>query len=60
MQSTNQGYLSSENRDYPDYGKAVGERVLQKQADLGAPVCGSGIGIFHRRKQSPAFARSGS
>jgi ribose 5-phosphate isomerase B len=40
-----QGTSSEESVDYPDYGKAVGERVVSKQADLGIAVCGSGIGI---------------
>src|SRR5229473_2178693 len=38
-----QGTSSEESVDYPDYGKAVGERVVSKQADLGIAVCGSGI-----------------
>jgi ribose 5-phosphate isomerase B len=40
-----QGTWSEESVDYPDYGKAVGECVASKQADLGIAVCGSGIGI---------------
>jgi ribose 5-phosphate isomerase B len=40
-----QGTSSEEAVDYPDYGRAVGERVASKQTDLGIAVCGSGIGI---------------
>jgi ribose 5-phosphate isomerase B len=39
------GTSSEESVDYLDYGKAVGERVVSKQADLGIAVCGTGIGI---------------
>jgi ribose 5-phosphate isomerase B len=39
------GTWSEESVDYPDYGKAVGERVANRQADYGIAVCGSGIGI---------------
>ena len=39
------GTSSEESVDYPDYGKAVGEHVVSKKADLGIAVCGSGIGI---------------
>lgn len=31
--------------DYPDYGHAVGKKVAKKEADYGAVICGSGIGI---------------
>jgi len=39
------GTWSEESVDYPDYGKAVGERVANQQADYGIAVCGTGIGI---------------
>jgi ribose 5-phosphate isomerase B len=39
------GTWSEESVDYPDYGKAVGEHVANRQADYGIAVCGSGIGI---------------
>jgi len=40
-----EGTSSEDSVDYPDYGKAVGERVAAKRDDLGIVVCGSGIGI---------------
>lgn len=39
------GTWSEESVDYPDYGKAVGERVANRQADYGIAVCGTGMGI---------------
>jgi ribose 5-phosphate isomerase B len=39
------GTWSEESVDYPDYGKAVGERVADKRDDYGIAVCGTGIGI---------------
>jgi ribose 5-phosphate isomerase B len=39
------GTWSEESVDYPDYGKAVGERVASHEADYGIAVCGTGIGI---------------
>jgi ribose 5-phosphate isomerase B len=50
-----QGTSSEEPVDYPDYGKAVGERVASKQADLGIAVCGSGIGISIAANKIPGI-----
>ena len=50
-----QGTTSEESVDYPDYGKAVGERVCSKLADLGIAVCGSGIGISIAANKVPGI-----
>src|SRR5258706_13474756 len=50
-----QGTCSEESVDYPDYGKAVGQRVVSKQADLGIAVCGSGIGISIAANKVPGI-----
>jgi ribose 5-phosphate isomerase B len=50
-----QGTSSEESVDYPDYGKAVGERVAAKQDDLGIVVCGSGIGISIAANKVPGI-----
>ncbi len=39
------GTHSEESVDYPDFGKAVGERVADSKDALGIAVCGTGIGI---------------
>ena len=31
--------------DYPDYGKLLAEKILEKEVDFGIAVCGTGIGI---------------
>ena len=50
-----QGTSSEESVDYPDYGKAVGERVVSKKSDLGIAVCGSGIGISIAANKVPGI-----
>jgi ribose 5-phosphate isomerase B len=50
-----QGTSSEESVDYPDYGKAVGNCVASKQADLGIAVCGSGIGISIAANKVPGI-----
>jgi ribose 5-phosphate isomerase RpiB len=49
------GTSSEESVDYPDYGKAVAERVISKQADLGIAICGSGIGISIAANKVPGI-----
>jgi ribose 5-phosphate isomerase B len=49
------GTSSEESVDYPDYGKAVGERVAAKQSDLGIAVCGTGIGISIAANKVPGI-----
>lgn len=39
------GTNSKESVDYPDYGKAVGEAVVNGEVDKGIVICGTGIGI---------------
>jgi ribose 5-phosphate isomerase B len=39
------GCYSSERADYPDYGHAVANAVLNKDVDFGILMCGSGNGI---------------
>lgn len=39
------GTNSSDSVDYPEYGHKVGYAVVEKKADFGILVCGSGIGI---------------
>lgn len=39
------GTFSEDSVDYPDFGHAVANDILNKQADLGIVICGSGNGI---------------
>ena len=40
-----EGTVSNESVDYPDFARKVGEDVAEKAVDLGILVCGSGIGM---------------
>ena len=39
------GTYSADSVDYPDYAKKMAETILEKKADLGILICGTGIGI---------------
>jgi ribose 5-phosphate isomerase B len=45
LEVSDQGTLSSEAVDYPDYARKVGEQVANHTADFGILVCGSGVGM---------------
>ncbi len=40
-----EGTVSNESVDYPDFARKVGEEVAARQVDYGVLVCGSGIGM---------------
>jgi len=39
------GTWSEESVDYPDYGRAVADRVATHQNDIGIALCGTGMGM---------------
>ena len=39
------GTNSTQSVDFPEYGIALGEAIINKEADLGIAICGTGIGI---------------
>ncbi|MEG2351662.1 MAG: RpiB/LacA/LacB family sugar-phosphate isomerase [Bacilli bacterium] len=39
------GTYSQEMVDYPKYALKLGEKVIQKEVDLGIVMCGTGIGV---------------
>lgn len=45
IQFVDYGTNSLESVDYPDYGRAVAEAVINKEVDKGILICGTGIGI---------------
>lgn len=42
---TDFGTFSTERVDYPDYGRAVGEAVVDGEYERGVVCCGTGVGI---------------
>lgn len=44
-QVQDEGTLSTDSVDYPDFARIVGEDVARKSVDRGILVCGSGIGM---------------
>ena len=49
------GTRSPEAVDYPDYARLVGEDVINKRADFGILVCGSGIGMSIAANKVPGI-----
>ena len=49
------GTWSEESVDYPDYGKAVADRVVAHQDVYGIAVCGTGMGIAIAANKVPGI-----
>jgi ribose 5-phosphate isomerase B len=49
------GTWSDESVDYPDFGRAVADKVAQHQAELGVVICGTGIGISIAANKTPGI-----
>jgi ribose 5-phosphate isomerase B len=49
------GTNSEASVDYPDYGRAVAERVASGGAELGILVCGTGIGMSMTANKVPGI-----
>src|SRR6266481_474136 len=45
MDVEDQGTVSTESVDYPDFARKVAHEVADHRADYGVLVCGSGIGM---------------
>ncbi len=45
IQVQDEGTNSGESVDYPDFARLVGTDVVEKRAELGILVCGTGIGM---------------
>ena len=55
IQVDDEGTVSTESVDYPDFAKKVAEIVAHKQADLGVLVCGSGVGMAIAANKVPGI-----
>jgi len=49
------GTHSTEPVDYPDYAEAVGMAVLERRADHGVLICGSGVGASVAANKLPGI-----
>ena len=45
IETQDEGTASADSVDYPDFARRVAHDVIQRRADLGILVCGSGIGM---------------
>jgi RpiB/LacA/LacB family sugar-phosphate isomerase len=52
------GTSSTSPVDYPDYAEAVGMAVVNKQADRGILICGSGVGAVVAANKIPGIRAS--
>ncbi len=49
------GTYKLDSVDYPEYGKIVGESIMNKEGDFGIVICGTGIGISIAANKVPGI-----
>ncbi|MDE3136781.1 MAG: ribose 5-phosphate isomerase B [Acidobacteriota bacterium] len=49
------GVYNDEPADYPDYAEAVGLAVVEKRAERGLVICGSGVGVSVAANKIPGI-----
>ena len=49
------GTFSTESSHYPEWGEKVCMKVLNKEADLGIAICGTGVGISLAANKVPGI-----
>lgn len=54
-QVQDEGTVSNDSVDYPDFAKKVSEDVIEKRTDLGILVCGTGIGMSIAANKVPGI-----
>ena len=52
------GTHSAESADYPDYARAVAQTIINKKAERGIVVCGSGVGASVASNKFPGIRAS--
>jgi ribose 5-phosphate isomerase B len=55
IEVADEGTVSEDSVDYPDFARKVGEDVAHKHADLGILVCGSGVGMAIAANKVPGI-----
>jgi len=55
MEVFDQGTVSTQSVDYPDFARKVAQEVAAKRAELGVLVCGSGVGMAIAANKVPGI-----
>jgi ribose 5-phosphate isomerase B len=48
-------YSAESSDDYPDFARAVGQAIIERRADRGVLICGSGVGVSVAANKMPGI-----